>query len=98
MHDDFSNFSFLLGCRVFYNILGYDLFTLDLATFLLIGGHIHCPTGEKHLHFITLDVVHLFDFDQGINTNTESTVEFRYTMIWYTITLFHGLHVAPHSL
>ena len=39
---------------------------LTLITLLLNGGQLHRLMVEKRPYFISLEVVHLFDFNQGI--------------------------------
>ena len=73
------NFFFLPS--FFLSLLGYGdtLFLamtflfLTLITLLLNGGQLHRLMVEKRPYFISLEVVHLFDFNQGIqHTHTHT--------------------------
>ena len=45
---------------------------LTLITLLLNGGQLHRLMVEKRPYFISLEVVHLFDFNQGIQQHGPS--------------------------
>ena len=55
---------------------------LTLITLLLNGGQLHRLMVEKRPYFISLEVVHLFDFNQGIQQHTHPAREIiRMTLI-----------------
>ena len=64
--------------RFFFSLLGCgDTLFLDmtflfltLITLVLNGGQLHRLMVEKRPYFISLEVVHLFDFNQGIQQHT----------------------------
>ena len=50
---------------------------LTLITLLLNGGQLHRLMVEKRPYFISLEVVHLFDFNQGIQHTHTHRVSLR---------------------
>ena len=75
-----SFFLSLLGCGDTL-FLDMTFLFLILITLLLNRGQLHRLMVEKRPYFISLEVVHLFDFNQGIQQQQQ-----------HTHTHTHGLH------